>query len=107
MELSDFLTGKPEVIWLIVIIGAVAVIGITDFIKNWVSKKAAKWIVFFVSLLIAFILSPLVPSFISTIIILWLLILSVSTMARNSIVDGLPYLIGKLMGAVKNIGDTK
>ena len=107
MELSNYLTSKPEIIWLMVVIGAVAVIGIVDFIKNWVSKKAAKWIVLFVSLFIAFILSPLVPSFLSTIIILWLLILSVSTIARNSIVDGLPYLINKVMGITKNTGDVK
>ena len=101
-DISDYITSDPNVIWLIVIIGAVAVIGIVDFLKCWVTdKKKVKWIVLFVSLVISIIMSPLVPALVTTIVILWLLVLAVSTIARNAIVKGLPNLIGKLMGGEK------
>jgi hypothetical protein len=61
MDIYSFLTTNPNVIWWLVVIGSVAVIGAVDFVKNWTHKKAVKWVVLIVSLLIAFILSPLVP----------------------------------------------
>jgi len=101
-DFSDYITSDPAVIWLIVIIGSIAVIGLVDFLKCWVSdKKKVKWIVLAVSLVISIIMSPLVPALVTTIVILWLLILAVSTMARNAIVKGLPNLIGKFMGGIK------
>ena len=99
MEIMDYLTSKPEVVWLLAIMGAVCVIGVVDFIKCWIKgKKTVKWIVFFVSLFIAVILSPITHPAVTTVIILWLLILALSTIARNAIVDGLPVLISKAMG---------
>ena len=107
-DLSDYIISKPETVWLIALIGAVSVIGLVDFIKCWITnKKAVKWIVLFVSLGISFILSPLVPAIITTIIIIWLLILALSTIARNAIVDGLPSLASKLMGSTKPAGEGK
>jgi Na+/melibiose symporter-like transporter len=101
-DISDYLISDPNVIWLIVIIGAVAVIGLVDFLKCWITgKKKIKWIVLIVSLVVSAIMSPLVPALVTTIVILWLLILAVSTMARNAIAKGLPNLIGKFMGGVK------
>jgi len=89
-DVSEYILTKPETLWIIVLVGAVAVIGITDFIKHFVKNKtASKWIVLVVSLVIAIILSPLVPSRVTTVIMLWLLILALATMARNAIVDGL------------------
>jgi Na+/melibiose symporter-like transporter len=101
-EISEYIASDPNVIWLIVIIGAVAVIGLVDFLKCWITdKKKFKWIVLFVSLAIAIIMSPLVPALVTTIVILWLLILAVSTMANNAVKKGLPNIVGKLMGGVK------
>jgi len=101
-EILDFIIDKPEAIWLLSLIGAVCVIGVVDFCKNWVKRKAAiKWVVFFVSLFVAVILSPLTPPLARTIIILWLLILALATITRNAIVDGLPALITHIMGSTK------
>ena len=100
--ITDFITTQPEIIWLIAFMGAVAVIGLVNFLKYFIQgKKAVKWIVLITSLIIAIVLSPLTPPVVSTIVILWLLILAVSTMARNSIVDGLPAIINKITGSSK------
>jgi hypothetical protein len=100
MDIYDFLSTNPNVIWLLVIIGSVAVIGLVDFCKNWVRKKATKWIVLLVSFGVAIVLSPITPQLVSTIIIMWLLILAVSTLARNAIVDGLPNIVAGFMKAM-------
>jgi len=101
MDINSFLVTNPNIIWMLVLIGAVAVIGVVDFVKNWTHKKAVKWVVLIVSLIIAIVLSPLTPPLLSTIIILWLLILAVATIARNSVVDGLPSLVARFMGTAK------
>jgi hypothetical protein len=101
IDINSFLTTNPNVIWWLVIIDSVAVIGVVDFVKNWAHKEAVKWVVLIVSFVIAIILSPLVPPIVSTIIILWLLILAVATIARNAIVDGLPNLVTRFIGAAK------
>jgi predicted MFS family arabinose efflux permease len=101
MDIHAFLVTNPNVIWLLVIIGSAAVIGVVDFCKNWFRKKAVKWAVLFVSLAVAIVLSPLTPPMVATIIILWLLILATATIARNAVVDGLPSLVGRFMGAAK------
>ena len=101
MDIHNFLITNPNVIWMLVVIGSVAVIGVVDFVKNWTHKKAAKWVVLFVSLVIAIVLSPITHPLVATIIILWLLILAVATIARNSVVDGLPFLVKRFMGAAK------
>jgi hypothetical protein len=100
-EITDLILTKPDVLWVTVMIGSVAVIVIVDFAKCFIkSKQAVKWIVFFVSLIIAIVLSPLVPALITTIIIFWLLILAVSTICRNAVVDGLPNLTSRFMGSM-------
>jgi len=101
MDIHAFLITNPNIIWMLVVIGSVAVIGVVDFVKNWTHKKAVKWVVLFVSLVIAIVLSPLTPPLLATIIILWLLILAVATIARNAVVDGLPLLVTRFMGAAK------
>jgi hypothetical protein len=101
MDIYGFISTNPNVIWLLVVIGSVAVIGAVDFCKNWLRKRTVKWAVLFTSLGIALVLSPLVPAWISTVVIMWLLILSVSTIARNAVVDGLPSLVARFMGAMK------
>jgi hypothetical protein len=102
-NLSDYLVTDPQVIWLIALIGAVCVIGLVDFIKCFIKdKNAVKFIVLFVSLYIAIVLSPLVPPIVATILILFHLVLSLSTIARNAIVDGLPSLTSKIMGGNSN-----
>jgi predicted MFS family arabinose efflux permease len=101
MGINSFLTADPNVVWLLVVIGSVAVIGVVDFVKNWVHKKAIKWVVLCVSLIVAVILSPLTPPLVTTIVIMWLLILAVATIARNAIVDGLPNLVAKFIGSAK------
>jgi len=108
MEIMDFLVTKPETVWVLVVMGAVAVIGLVDFLKCFVkNKKAVKWMVFFVSLGIAVLMSPITPPMVTTIIMFWLLILAVSTIARNAVVDGLPAIISKAMGAAsKEKGDS-
>ena len=106
-DIKDFLTSDPQIIWMIVVMGSVAVIGIVEFMKCWAScKKRTKWVVFFVSLVISVILSPITPPLISAIVMIWLLVLAVATICRNAIVDGLPNMVSKLMGAMKT-GDTK
>ena len=95
--IHDFLTTQPEIIWLIAFMGAVAVIGLVNFLKCFIQgKKAVKWIVLFASLGIAFVLSPLTPPIVTTIVMLWLLVLAIATIARDAIVDGMPKIIGGL-----------
>jgi len=101
IDIQKFLITSPHVIWMLVLIGSVAVIGIVEFVKNWTRKKGTKWVVLIVSLAIAIVLSPLTPPLVSTIIILWLLILAFSTIARNALVDGMPYLVTRFMGSIK------
>ncbi|MCL2381854.1 MAG: hypothetical protein FWC64_09740 [Treponema sp.] len=105
-NVSDFITTQPEIVWLIALMGAVAVIGLVNFLKCFIhGKKAVKWIVLFVSLGIAFILSPLTPPIVTTVVILWLLVLAIATIARDAIVDGMPKLIGGLMN--RSTGETQ
>lgn len=99
IDLIQFLITEPTALWTLAVLGAVCVIGLADFLKNWIKRKTAiKWMVFFVSLFVSYILSPLVHPAITAVVIMWLLILAISTMARNAIVDGLPAIISKLMG---------
>ena len=84
--------------WTIVIMGAVATLGLSEFFKCWVKRKLRiKWMVFFTSLAIGFILSPLVPPVVTTVVITWLLILAVAVLAHRTILDGIPNLISKVM----------
>lgn len=105
MEYVDaiaFFTERPEVIWILSLIGGVCVIGIVNYLKCWVkNKETIKWLVFFVSLLIAFILSPLISPIITVLLILWFLILSVATIAFDAVTKGLPHMVKNTMGVEK------
>jgi len=96
-NVGDFITTQPEIIWLIAFMGAVAVIGLVNFLKGFIpNKKAIKWIVLFCSLGISFILSPLVPPILTTIIMIWLLVLAIATIAWDVVIKGIPKIVGGL-----------
>ena len=98
----DFFTERPEIIWILSLIGGVCVIGLTNFLKCWIKNKATiKWVVFSVSLLVAYILSPLVSPIITVLLILWFLILSVATIAFDAVTKGLPHMVKNTMGVEK------
>jgi hypothetical protein len=106
-DIHDYIFTKPEILWTMVLIGSITVIGVVEFLKCWViNKKKVKWIVLFVSLIISIVISPLVPSVITVIVILWLMILAVSIIAHKTIVDGIPVLISKVMGNLKINNDS-
>jgi len=89
---------EPQTLWTIVLIGAVAVLGLSEFFKCWIKRKAlVKWMVFFTSLGVSVILSPLVPAVVTTLVMTWLLILAVAVLAHRTILDGIPNLISKVM----------
>jgi hypothetical protein len=103
-HVSDFMTTQPQIIWLIAFMGAVAVIGLVNFLKCFIpSKKAIKWIVLFCFFFIAFVLSPLVPPIVTTIVILWLLVLAISTLAWDVVVKAVPKIIGGLMSKATGV----
>jgi hypothetical protein len=107
-DVAKFIFTKPEILWVMVLIGSITVIGIVEFLKCWViNKKSIKWIVLFVSLAISIVISPLVPPLPTLIIILWLMILAVSVIAHNTIVDGIPIMVQKIMGGMKVTNDSK
>jgi len=96
-HVGDFITTQPEIIWLIAFMGAVAVIGLVNFLKGFIpNKKAIKWIVLFCSLGISFILSPLVPPILTTIVMIWFLVLAIATIAWDIIIKGIPKIINGL-----------
>jgi len=96
-HIGYFITAQPETVWLIAFMGAVAVVGLVNFLKGFIpGKKAIKWIVLFCSLGISFVLSPLVPPIFATIVMIWLLVLSIATMAWDAIVKGIPKIINGL-----------
>jgi hypothetical protein len=41
LEITDYIFTKPDILWLIVLIGSVAVIGIVDFAKCFIKSKQA------------------------------------------------------------------
>ena len=107
--ISEFLTTQPEIIWLISFMGAVAVVGLVNFLKCFIpGKKAIKWIVLVVSLAVAFVLGPLTPPVITTIVMFWLLILAIATIAWDVIKAGISTLTGgvinKLSGKIEGKG---
>jgi len=97
LDIMDYIR-EPQTLWTIVLIGAVAVLGLAEFFKCWIKRKALiKWMVFFTSLAVGFILSPLVPAVVTTLVMTWLLILAVAVLAHRTILDGIPNLISKVM----------
>jgi hypothetical protein len=108
-EIIELITTNPNVIWWIALVGAVCVIGVTEFCKCWTKNKksATKWIVLFVSLVVSIILSPIVPPIVAIIVIPWLLILALAIIGYKAIVDGIPALVSKLMGNIRPIEGVK
>jgi len=51
---------RPEIIWLLALMGAVCVIGVVDYLRCFFERKqnTIRWVVLFVSLFVAFTLSP-------------------------------------------------
>jgi hypothetical protein len=110
IDILDFISTRPETVWMLALIGAVCVIGVVDYLRCFFEgkKHAIRWVVLFLSLVVAFILSPLVPGVITTIVILWLLILSIATIAKKTIIDWLQTMTGNIMsGANKGGKDGK
>lgn len=98
LDVGYQLIHDPSNLWMVALIGAVCVIGITNFLKNWITnKKIIKWAVLLVSLFIGIVMSPLVEAIYTTIIIMWFLILAIATLARDAIVAGLPGMISGIM----------
>lgn len=100
LDILNFIISRPETIWIIAFMGAVCVIGVVDYLRCFFEKKKsiARWVVLFLSLFVAIILSPVTPEIISTIIIIWLLILALSTIGKKAIIDGIPAIINKIIG---------
>jgi len=98
LDILNFIMTKPEVIWILALIGAVCVIGVVDFLRCFFEKKknTIRWVVLILSLLVAFVLSPIVHTLITTIIILWLLILALATIGKKHIIDGIGNIIDKV-----------
>jgi len=97
-DLFKLMLTKPESIWMIALMGAVCVIGVVDYLRCFFEKKqnTIRWVVLFVSLFVSFMLSPLIPSFLTVIVILWLLILALATIGKKHIIDGIGNLINKM-----------
>jgi len=102
LDIYSFIITKPEIVWMLAFMGATCVIGTIDYLKTSFfekKKNATRFLVLFLSILIAVTLSPITPPFITIIIILTLLIISLSTIGKKHIVDG----IGKLIDGVINM----
>ena len=102
IKITDFLVNKPENIWILAIVGAVCVIGVVDYLKCFFEgkKKAIRWVVLFMSLIVAFLLSQTVPAIISFLVITWLLILALATIFKKHIIDGIGALIDKIANSI-------
>ena len=98
LDILNFIVTRPEIIWILALIGAVCVIGVVDYLKCFFEKKknVTRCVVLFLSLFIAIIFSPLVPTILTTIIIIWLLILALATIGKKHIIDGIGGLINKM-----------
>ena len=107
MDILEFVTSRPEVIWILAFTGAVCVIGVVDYLKNFFDKKKNKirWVVLIVSLLIAIILSPITPTLVTTIVIIWLLILALATIGKQYIIDGIGGLINRIIGSMGTLNN--
>jgi predicted MFS family arabinose efflux permease len=100
LDILNFMVSKPEIIWMLALMGAVCVIGVVDYLKCFFEKKrnVTRWVVLFMSLFVAVIISPLVPTVLTTIIIIWLLILALATIGKKHIIDSIEGLIDKMTG---------
>ena len=104
LDILNFMISRPEIVWMLALMGAVCVIGVVDYLKCFFEKKrnVTRWVVLFLSLFVAVIISPLVPAILTTIIIIWLLILALATIGKKHIIDGIEGLIEKMIGISNN-----
>ena len=59
LDILNYIINRPEVVWMLAFMGAVCVVGVVDYLRCFFEKKksAVRWVVLFVSLLVAVILS--------------------------------------------------
>lgn len=100
LDILNLMVTKPEAVWMLALMGAVCVIGVVDYMRCFFERKknAIRWVVLFMSMFVAVILSPVIPSHITVIVILWLLILALATIGKKTIIDGIPAIINKMIG---------
>jgi len=106
LDILNFIVSSPGTIWNIALMGAVCVIGVVDYLRCFFEKKknSIRWVVLFMSLLVAVIFSPIVPNVITTVVIIGLLILALATIGKKHIMDGIGGLIEKIIGSSTNGG---
>lgn len=101
INLLNIMVTKPEIVWMLAFMGAVCVIGVVDYLRCFFEKKrnTIRWVVLIISLFVSIILSPIIPSFFTVIVILWLLILALATIGKKHIIDGIGNLMDKITGS--------
>ena len=98
-NVSDFIMTELDVLWLLAFIGAVAVVGLANFLKGFFPDKKIikRIIVLIVAVAIGLTLGPLTPPKITLVILACVLILSMATLGCDVFKKGLPDLLkGKL-----------
>ena len=107
-NILNYMVTRPEIVWMLALMGAVCVIGIVDYSRCFFSgrKKAIRWIVLILSLAVAIILSPITPPLLTVIIILWLLILALASIGKKAIIDGIPKIIDQTINRISGVSNT-
>jgi hypothetical protein len=105
LNILNFISTRPEILLLIALTGALCVIGVADYLRCFFERKhnMIRWVVLFLSLFVAITLSPVTPAILTTIIILWLLILALATIGKKAIIDGIPALISMIINKISGI----
>jgi hypothetical protein len=93
---NAYIETEPEILYTLVVIAVLSVIGLVNYIggKRKVLKKV---IVLPITFIVAIVQSSLVPPVWTAIIDIWLLTLSLSTIAYDVIIKGIPMMVEKLM----------
>ena len=104
LDIVSILYTKPEIIWMLALIGAICTIGVVDYLRCFFEKKKniIRYVVLITSLIVAFVLSPIVHSLITFIVILWLLILALATIGKKHIIDGIGNIVNKITDTTSN-----
>jgi len=106
IDLLTLISDRPDVIWLIALIGAVCVVGVVEYLRSFFERKknAIRWVVLVVSLIVAVIIS--MRTWLATILIIFLLILALAVIGKRTIVDGIQAIINKITGAIPTNGNS-
>jgi hypothetical protein len=111
MGITEFTGATPDVLFIIAVIGALCVIGATDYLRCFfeTTKRATRWVVLAMSLFVAVNISPLVPVLATTVVIGWLLTLALATLFKKHIIDAVGKVIDALAGKISgaNAADNK